>query len=145
MTLGRLAWLVGVALLVLVLNVAVSILYMIVYGHLIDPGHEEQYYKDHIKVAAPYCSIVAGIPLMFLAGRWVGGWWERDFAVKAALIVWLAYVLIDIGVLLAAGLTARIAVLFAVSFLTKLAAVYLGALVEGRPAYRNAAPDRGGR
>ena len=145
MTLGRLAWLVGVALLVLVLNVAVSILYMVVYGHLIDPGHEEQYYKDHIKVAAPYCSIVAGIPLMFLAGRWVGGWWERDFAVKAALIVWLAYVLIDIGVLLAEGLTARIAVLFAVSFLTKLAAVYLGALVEGRPAYRNAAPDRGGR
>jgi hypothetical protein len=134
MTLGRLAWLVGVALLVLVVNVAVSILYMVVYSYLIDPGHEEQYYRDHIQVAAPYCSIVAGIPLMFLAGRWVGGWWERDFAVKAALVVWLAYVLIDIGVLLAAGLTARIAVLFAVSFLTKLAAVYLGGLVAGRHA-----------
>ena len=49
MTLGRLAWLVGVALLVLVVNVAVSILYMVVYGHLIDPGHEEQYYHDHIR------------------------------------------------------------------------------------------------
>lgn len=36
MTLGRLAWLVGVALLVLVVNVVVSILYMVVYGHLID-------------------------------------------------------------------------------------------------------------
>ena len=44
-------------------------------------------------------------------------------------MVWLAYALIDIGVLLAAGLTPKIAVLFAVSFLTKLAAVYLGALV----------------
>jgi hypothetical protein len=43
MTLGRLAWLVGVALLVLAVNVAVSILYMVVYGHLINPGHEEQY------------------------------------------------------------------------------------------------------
>jgi hypothetical protein len=31
----------------------------------------------------------------------------------------LAYALIDLGVLLAAGLTARIAVLFVVSFLTK--------------------------
>jgi hypothetical protein len=134
MMLGRLAWLVGVALLVLVVNVAASILYMVVYGHLIDPGHEKQYYHDHIKVAAPYCSIVAGIPLMFLAGWWVGGWWEGEFAVKAALLVWLAYALIDIGVLLAAGLTARIAVLFAVSFLTKLAAVYLGALVAGRRA-----------
>ena len=134
MTVGRLTWLVGVALLVLVVNVAVSILYMVVYGHLIDPGHEEQYYREHIKVAAPSCSIVAGIPLMCFAGWWVGGWWGGDFAVKAALVVWLAYALIDISVLLAAGLTARIAVLFAVSFLTKLAAVYLGALVAGRHA-----------
>ena len=134
MTLGRLAWLVGAALLVLVVNVAVSILYMVVYSHLIDPGHEEQYYRDYIKVAAPYCSIAAGIPLMFLAGWWVGGWWEEHLAVKAALVVWLAYALIDIGVLLAAGLTARIAVLFAVSFLTKLVAVYLGALVASRHA-----------
>jgi hypothetical protein len=134
MTVGRLAWLVGVALLVLVVNVAVSILYMVVYGYLLDPGHEEQYYRDHIQVAAPYCSIVAGIPLMVLAGWWVGGWWKGEFAVKAALTVWLAYALIDFAVLLAAGLTPRIAVLFAVSFLTKLAAVYGGALVAGRRA-----------
>ena len=134
MTLGRLAWLVGVALSVLVVNVGLSILYMVVYGHLIDTGHEEQYYQDHIKVAAPYCSIVAGIPLMFLAGWWVGGWWEGAFAVKAALAVWLAYALIDITALLVAGLTARIAILSAVSLLTKLAAVYLGALVAGRRA-----------
>jgi hypothetical protein len=33
MTLGRLVWLVGVVLLVLVMNVAVSILYMVAYGH----------------------------------------------------------------------------------------------------------------
>jgi hypothetical protein len=134
MTLGRLALLVGVALLVMVVNVAASILYMVVYGHLIDPGHEEQYYRDHIKVAAPYCSIVAGIPLMFLAGWWVGSWWEGELGAKAALVVALTYALIDFGVLLAAGLTARIAVLFAVSFLTKLAAVYSGALVAGRRA-----------
>lgn len=128
MTLGRFAWLAGIALLVLVVNVAASILYMVVYGYLIDPGHEEQYYKDHIKVAAPYCSIVAGIPLMFLAGWWVGGWWEGEFAVKAALTVWLVYALIDIAVLLAAGLTAKVAVLVAISLVTKLAAVYFGAL-----------------
>ena len=134
MMFGRLAWLAGIGLLVLVVNVALSILYMVVYGHLIDPGHEEQYYHDHIKVAAPYCSIVAGIPLMFLAGWWVGGWWEGGFAVKAALVVWLSYALIDMGVLLAAGLTPRIAVLCAASLLTKLAAVYLGALVAGRRA-----------
>ena len=134
MTLARLAWLAGAALLVLVVNVAVSVLYMVVYGHVIDPGHEEQYYRDHIKVAAPYCSIVAGIPLMFLAGWWVGGWWEVGFAVKAALTVWVVYFLVDLAAILAAGMTKKIAVLFAISFLTKLAAVYLGALVASRPA-----------
>ena len=72
MTLGRVAVLVGIALGVMVVNVAISILYMVVYGHLIDPGHEKAYYQEHVKIAAPYCSIVAGIPLMFLAG-WLGG------------------------------------------------------------------------
>lgn len=134
MTFIRLAWLVGVAVLVLVVNVAASILYMVVYGHLIDPGHEEQYYRDHIQVAAPYCSIVAGIPLMFLAGWMVGGWWESEFAIKAGLTVWLVYVLIDVSVLLAAGMTAKTAVLFAISFATKLAAVYFGALLGSHRA-----------
>lgn len=134
MTLGRLALLVGVALLVMVVNVAASILYMVVYGHVIDPGHEEHYYRDHIKVAAPYCSIVAGIPLLFLAGWWVATWWEGELGTKAALVVGLAYAVIDISVLLAAGMTARIAVLSAISCLTKLAAVYLGAVVAGRRA-----------
>ncbi|MCP6755998.1 hypothetical protein NL533_30715, partial [Klebsiella pneumoniae] len=78
MTFSRLAWLVGVALLVMVLNIAGSVLYMVVYGHLIDPGHEEQYYQDHVQVAAPYCSIVAGVPLMFLAGWWVSRWWDGE-------------------------------------------------------------------
>ena len=114
----------------LVVNVALSFVYMVVYSHLIDSGHDERYYREHVKVAAPYCSIVAGIPLMFLAGWWIAAWWEVAFAVKAALMVWLIYALIDIAALTAAGLTTRLAVLAAVSLLTKLAAVYLGALAR---------------
>jgi hypothetical protein len=53
-----------------------------------------------------------------------------SLAVRAALTVWLAYVLIDITVLVAAGLSTKAAILFAVSFLTKLAAVYWGALIR---------------
>ncbi len=128
MTFGRFAWLAGIALLVMVVNVAFSFVYMVVYSYVIDPGHEEQYYKDHSQVAAPYCSIVAGIPLMFLVGWWVGRWWESEFAIKAALTVWLVYALIDIAALLAAGFTSKIAILFSISFLTKLAAVYFGAV-----------------
>ena len=55
MTVGRVALLVGVALLVLVANVAASVLYMVIYGYVIDPGHEPKYYDDHIQVAGPYC------------------------------------------------------------------------------------------
>lgn len=132
--LSRIAWLFGIAVLVMVANIVVSILYMVVYSYLIDPGHEKEYYDAHIQVAAPYSSIVAGIPLMFLAGYWISGWWEGKFAVESALTVWLVYVLIDFAVIMAAGLTSRIAILFAVSFITKLAAIYVGAVIGGRRA-----------
>lgn len=134
MTIGRVAALVGIALLVMIANVACSIVYMVVYGHVIDRGHEKAYYEEHIKKAAPYCSIVAGIPLMFLAGWWVGGFWDVGLGVPSAIIVWLAYAVIDLAILIASGMTVRIGVLVAVSLLTKLAAVYVGALVAGRPA-----------
>ena len=127
--LSRIAWLIGIALLVMVANIVASILYMVVYGYLIDPGHEKEYYDAHVQVAAPYCSIVAGIPLMFLAGWWVGGWWQGEFAVKSALVIWLTYAVIDLSIVLAAGVTSRVAVLVAVSIITKLAAIYAGALV----------------
>lgn len=132
MTLTRVVVLVGVALLVLVVNVVMSILYMVVYGHLIDPGHEKAYYQEHIQVAAPYCSIVAGIPLMFLAGWWVGGFWDARPGVQSALIVWAAYAVIDLAIVIPSGLTAKLGVLVTISLMTKLAAVYLGALMAGR-------------
>ena len=120
MTLGRVAALAGLALGVMAANVAVSILYMVVYSHAIDPGHEKAYYEAHVTIAAPYCSIVAGIPLMFLVGWWVG--------MRPAIVVWLVYALVDVAVLAASGLTSRIGVLVAVSLLTKLASAYLGGL-----------------
>src|SRR5688572_11604860 len=103
--LSRIAWLVGIAVLVMVTNILSSILYMVIYGYLIDSGHEKEYYDAHVQVAAPYCSIVAGIPLMFLAGWWVSGWWEGRFPIESALVVWITYVVIDVAVLLAAGVT----------------------------------------
>ena len=134
MTIGRIAWLAGIAVLVLVVNVGISILYMVFYSYLLDPGHDQPYDRNHIQIAAPYSSIIAGMPLMFLAGWWVGGWWEGEFAIKAGLTIWVAYALIDITFNLASGLTTRIAILAAISLATKLAAVYLGSLVVGRRA-----------
>jgi hypothetical protein len=103
MTPGRIALLVSVAILVLVANVAASIGYMVIYGHVIDPGHEAKYYNDHIQVAGPYCSIVAGIPLMFAAGWWVTGWWRRGLGTQPAWVVWVAYTAIDLAIAVAGG------------------------------------------
>jgi hypothetical protein len=139
MTVGRVALLVVVAFLVLVVNVAASILYMVVYGYVIDPGHDPQYYNNYIQVAGPYCSIVAGIPLMFLAGWWVAGWWRRALGVRAAWIVWLAYAVIDLVFLLAAGMSFRVGLLFVVSFATKLAAVHFGARLRSERSAEPAA------
>src|SRR5262245_16082889 len=129
MTLGRIAGLVGLALGVMVANVAMTVLYMVVYGHVIDRGHEKAYYDAHVQVAAPYCSIVAGAPLMFFAGLWAGGIWGVERAVPSALIIWATYAVIDLVIVVASGLTFRMCVLVAVSLLTKLAAAYGGALV----------------
>src|SRR5688572_29447063 len=99
MTLGRVAALAGLALGVMAVNVAASILYMVVYSYAIDPGHEKAYYEAHVKIAAPYCSIVVGVPLMLLVGWWVG--------MRPALIVWLVYALVDVAVFVASGPTLR--------------------------------------
>lgn len=134
MTLVRVASLIGVGLLVMIVNVGFSIVYMVVYGHLINPGHPKEFYDEHVKTAAPYCSIIAGIPLMFLAGLWVAGWMGPNgpLGVKAALVVWLTYAIIDLGILLATGgVTAKISLLVAISLLTKLAAAYTGARFRG--------------
>jgi hypothetical protein len=130
MTLERwshLALLVGVSLIVMVANVAFSVLYMVVYSYWIDPGHDNKYYQDHIQIAAPYCSIIAGIPLMFAAGWVVSGWRQGKFAFKPAVVVWIAYASIDLAILLAAGITFRVGVQFVFSFATKLVAIYFGA------------------
>lgn len=129
MTIARMAALVGCALGVMAANVAITVLYMVVYSYVIDPGHEKGYYDAHVQIAAPYCSIVAGIPLMFFVGMWVGGFWDVKLAVQSALIIWATYAVIDLVILMASGLTLRMGVLVAISLLTKLAAAFGGALV----------------
>lgn len=116
------------ALGVMIVNVLISILYVAFYSFVIDPGHDEAYYQAYAQAAAPYSSIIAGIPLMFLAGRWIGSKFPKGNSVKAALLVWLVYFLIDLAIVAAVGALAQIALIFIISFTTKLAAAYLGGL-----------------
>ena len=124
MTVGRVAALIGLALGVMAVNIAVSILYMVVYSYAIDPGHEKAYYEAHVRVAAPYCSIIAGIPLMFLVGWWVG--------LRPAMFVWMVYAFVDVAVFAMSGPTSRMGAVVAISLLTKLVSAYLGAVANLR-------------
>ena len=128
MNVKRLARIIGAAVFILIVNVGLSVAYMVFYSYLINPGHDEQFYREHVKIAAPYCSIVFGIPLFYFVCRWLGVRWEKDFAVKAAIFVWLVYALIDLAVLIASGLTLKITVLMTISLITKLISAYFGGL-----------------
>jgi len=138
MTIKRLLWIIGAAISILVVNVAISFLYVAIYSYIIDPGHPEQYYQAYAQIAAPYSSIIAGMPLFFFVCRWVAAKWEPAFGVKAAVLIWLVYALIDVTVLAIAGFTLRLAILSLVSLVTKLGAAYLGGILASRRAYPNA-------
>lgn len=134
MTIGSLAWIIGAGIVVLVINVAISFLWVAIYAYLINRGHDKQYYETYAETAAPYSGIIAGAPLMFLMCWWVSGW-GADFAVKAAILVWLVYAVVDVIMLVASGIKqapTRMIVLVAISIITKLAAAYLGGLVGSR-------------
>jgi hypothetical protein len=132
MTVGRFAWIIGATIFIFFVNVAMSFLYIAFYSYFINPGHDEQFYQQYAMSAAPYCSVIAGIPIFYFVCRWISSKWESNFAVKAALLVWLVYVLIDLSILMAAGFTLSLAVIAAISCLTKLASAYLGELAGSK-------------
>lgn len=132
--------LLGVTLLVMVSNVLASVLYMVVYGHVLNPGQEPAHYQQHIQVAGPYCSIVAGIPLLFAAGYWVSNWYQRRFQYRPSLIVWGWYLLLDTTILAFSGLTMNLLLLVAASFLTKLIACLAGAYLRLSPPKTTPSP-----
>jgi len=134
MNIKRLACIIGVAIFTLVVNVGFSILYMVFYGYVINPGHDEQFYQEYVKIAAPYCSIFFGIPLFYFVCRWLGQRWERDFAVKAAISVWIVYALIDLSIVAASAITLSGAGLVTISLITKLISAHFGGLSASKKA-----------
>ena len=102
-TKNRWVWIIPAAIAVMITNVAIHILYMVAYSYVINPGHDAAYYQAHALVSAPYSSIVVGMPLMFLACRWIGRKFAARYVISAALLVWLVYFLIDMTVLLLAA------------------------------------------
>ena len=57
--------LIGATILYLVVNVGISFLYVAFYAFVINPGQPPEFYQEYAAIAAPYSSIIAGMPLMF--------------------------------------------------------------------------------
>ena len=114
-------------------NVACAFLWVFIYSALIAPGQDEAAYQAYAMRAAPWSSVVAGIPILLAVGwllaRWQGGGWQ------VGILAAIAYVTLDFAILTLADALAGIAPIVALSFATKLAAAALGgALAAGRTA-----------
>lgn len=116
-----------------VLNVFLFFLFMVLYGHVINPGQEDSFYQEAASRFGPYASIIGGIPVFFLTGlvlrRFLGG-----RAVKVAITAWAIYLAVDVAIIVAvaAEQISPFLPLMVVSFATKLAAIYLGARTNNR-------------
>ena len=129
MTLGRFLWIAGAAIAVMVVNVAISFLWVWIYATFIDRGHDDDYYRSYAERVAPYSSMIAGFPLMVAAAWILGSQWETDFAITAALTLWLVYTVVDVAIVAASKPEARLWRLVAVSQVIKLVGAFVGALL----------------
>ena len=87
---------------VMVLNVAISFGVVWVYATFVEPGRPVSHYEAFAVAAAPVSSVVAGIPLMFLAGLLLSRGRTARAALSAAGAMALLYIVVDAAILLAA-------------------------------------------
>lgn len=126
---------VGLALLVMVLNVAASFGWVWVYAKFVAPGHDEAFYMAYAqREGAPMSSIFVGAVLMFAAGWFVGRSRARGRALATAAVIAGTYIVIDAAIILAVGVAPSLWPILAVSFATKLAAALAGAWLSARAA-----------
>ena len=122
-----------VAAAAMVVNVAASFLWVFIYSMLIVTGHNEAFHDAYAARAAPWCSVVAGVPILVGAGwlltRWHGGGW------RTGIWVGIAYAFLDTLILAAAGMIVALLPIVALSHVTKITAAALG----GRAASRRLA------
>ena len=115
------------AISVMVLNVAISVGVVWIYSTLVAPGRPTSDYEAFAVVAAPISSVVAGIPLMFLAGRLLARGRTARAALAAPAAVALLYIVLDAAIVLAADAGTGAWTWEALSYSTKLLSALAGA------------------
>ena len=94
--------LIGLAILVMITLIIISILEVTFYSYVINPGHEVSVYETHAEFSAPYVSGIFGFIIFFLIAR---HWKKKQIhnLFKLIILFPLTYVLLDIVVILLSG------------------------------------------
>lgn len=129
MTIGRFLWIAGAAVVVMILNVGLFYLWVWIYSLFIDKGHPNEYYEEYAKRAGPYSSMIGGFPLMVGSAFFLGSRWESDFAMTAALTLWLVYTVVDVAIVAANKPERKLWRLVVISQGIKLIGAVVGALL----------------
>jgi hypothetical protein len=126
------------ALGVMIANVAISVGVVWVYSTFIEPGRPVADYEAFAMTAAPVSSIVAGVPLMVLAGFFLARGRSDRAALSAAGAVALLYIAVDAALMKAAGAGSEMWALEAASYSTKLLSALAGAKLRASRSGREA-------
>ena len=119
---------IGLGVAAMLLNVAVAFLWVLFYSIAVAPGHDGAFYQAYAQRVAPISAIVAGLPILFGAG-WLAA--REPQPERAALMPAATYVVLDAALIAAGGLWPPLWTL-ALSWLTKVAAAWAGAVVKRR-------------
>lgn len=123
---------IGVALVIMVVNVAISFPVVAVYAYFIEPGHDAVFYEASAQRIAPWSSVVAGVFLFFGALYWLTRRTPERHAIGFAVAVCLAYAALDLAIVGGAGSLPSLAGIIALSLATKFAAAIAGASLARR-------------
>jgi hypothetical protein len=116
---------------VLVLNVLISVVVVLVYSLVIDPGHPHEYYNAAALRIAPWCSHTAGTALFLLAGYLFARLRPQRNAYLFAVCFAVLYAVIDAATV---GFVGALSLEFLLSMLAKLLAALAGAFLARRTA-----------
>lgn len=119
------------ALGVMIANVAISVGLVWAYSTFVNPGQPFSRYEAFAATAAPISSVVAGIPLMLLAGYLLAKGRPRRGALLAAAAAALLYIFLDLAIVLGAQAGGSNWGWEALSHATKLLSALAGAALRG--------------
>jgi hypothetical protein len=117
----------GVALLLMVLNVAAAFGVVAIYSIFILPGRDEAFYQAAAQTIAPWSSVFVGIVLFFAAGWFFAKRRPARNGILFALSFALIYIALDVAIIAAVGGLTQLGLIVALSFASKLAAATGGA------------------